>query len=191
VHRYGIPVVVAINRFVTDTDREIELVRKKALEAGAEEVAVVEAWSKGGEGCQELAEKVLEVIKKPREFKLLYPDDASIAEKIEAIATEIYGADGVEFSPEAKRKIEFYTSLGYDKFPINMAKTHLSLSHNPSWKGVPRNYTLPVDDLLAFVGAGFIVSVCGKMQLMPGLPAKPAFLNIDVDPETGRILGLF
>jgi len=191
VHRYGIPVVVAINRFVTDTDREIELVRKKALEAGAEEVAVVEAWSKGGEGCQELAEKVLEVVKKPCEFKLLYPDNASIVEKIEAIATEIYGADGVEFSPEAKKKIEFYTSLGYDKFPINMAKTHLSLSHNPSWKGVPKNYTLPVDNLLAFVGAGFIVSVCGKMQLMPGLPAKPAFLNIDVDPETERILGLF
>jgi len=130
-------------------------------------------------------------MKKPHELKLLYPDNASITEKIETIATEIYGADGVEFSPEAKRKIEFYTSLGYDKFPINMAKTHLSLSHNPLWKGVPRNYILPVDDIQAFVGAGFLVSVCGKMQLMPGLPAKPAFLKLDIDPETERVTGLF
>ena len=191
VHKYGVPAVVAINRFATDTDKEIMFVREKALEAGADEVAVVEAWSKGGEGCQELADKVLEVMKKPHELKLLYPDNASITEKIETIATEIYGADGVEFSPEAKRKIEFYTSLGYDKLPINMAKTHLSLSHNPLWKGAPRNYILPVDDIQAFVGAGFLVSVCGKMQLMPGLPAKPAFLKIDIDPETERVTGLF
>jgi formate--tetrahydrofolate ligase len=191
VHKYGIPAVVAINRFTTDTDREIKLVREKALEAGADEVAVAEAWARGGEGCQELADKVLEVLKKPARFRLLYPDNATIEEKIETIATEIYGAKDVEFSPEAEKKIEFYTSLGYDKFPINMAKTQYSLSHNPQWKGVPKNYTLPVDDLLAFVGAGFITAICGKMQLMPGLPAKPAFTNIDVDPETGRIIGLF
>lgn len=191
VHKYGIPAVVAINRFTADTDKEIEFVREKALEAGADEVAVVEAWSKGGEGCQELADKVLKVMKKPHELRLLYPDSASIEEKIETIATEIYGAEGVEFSLEAKKKIEFYAGLGYDKFPINMAKTHLSLSHNPRWKGVPKNYVLPIDDVLAFVGAGFLVSVCGKMQLMPGLPKKPAFLNINVEPETGRIIGLF
>ncbi|MEM2163816.1 MAG: formate--tetrahydrofolate ligase, partial [Candidatus Bathyarchaeia archaeon] len=191
VKKYGVPAVVAINKFTTDTEREIEFVREKALELGADGVAVVEAWSKGGEGCQELADEVIKATKKSSNFRPLYPDNIPIEEKIERIAVEIYGADGVTFSPEVKSKIEFYESLGYDKFPINMAKTSLSLSHNPLWKGVPRNYALPIDDITAFVGAGFLTPICGRMQLMPGLPAKPAFLKIDVDLETEKITGLF
>ncbi|MGQ9596648.1 MAG: formate--tetrahydrofolate ligase [Thermoproteota archaeon] len=191
VNKYGIPAVVAINRFTTDTDREIRLIYEKAIEAGAEGVAVVDPWSKGGEGCQELMDKVLEAMKKPHELRFLYPDEATIKEKIETLATELYGADDVKYSSEAEEKIEFYESLGYDRFPINMAKTHLSLSHNSLWKNVPKNYTLPVDDISAFVGAGFLVPVCGEMQLMPGLPRKPAFLRIDVETETGKVRGLF
>jgi len=191
VKKYGVPAVVAINKFTTDTEREIEFVREKALELGADGVAVVEAWSKGGEGCQELADEVIKATKKSSNFRPLYPDNIPIEEKIERIAVEIYGADGVTFSPEVKSKIEFYESLGYDKFPINMAKTSLSLSHNPLWKGVPRNYALPIDDITAFVGAGFLTPICGRMQLMPGLPAKPTFLKIDVDLETEKITGLF
>jgi len=191
VKMYGIPAVVAINRFTTDTDREIELVKKKALEAGADGVAVSEAWAKGGEGALELAEKVIEAIKKPHEMKFLFPDDISIKEKIETIATKVYLADGVEYSSEANQKIKLYTDLGFSKMTINVAKTHLSLSHNPNWKGVPRGYKLPVRDIRASVGAGFFYPICGSMQTMPGLPSRPAFVDVDIDPETGRTKGLF
>lgn len=191
VKMYGIPAVVAINRFTTDTDREIELVKKKALEAGADGVAVSEAWAKGGEGALELAEKVIEAIKKPHEMKFLFPDDISIKEKIEAIATKVYLADGVEYSSEANQKIKLYTDLGFSKMTINVAKTHLSLSHDPNWKGVPRGYKLPVRDIRASVGAGFFYPICGSMQTMPGLPSRPAFVDVDIDPETGRTKGLF
>jgi len=191
VKMYGIPAVVAINRFTTDTDREIELVKKKALEAGADGVAVSEAWAKGGEGALELAEKVIEAIKKPHEMKFLFPDDISIKEKIETIATKVYLADGVEYSSEANQKIKLYTDLGFSKMTINVAKTHLSLSHNPNWKGVPRGYKLPVRDIRASVGAGFFYPICGSMQTMPGLPSRPAFVDVDIDPETGKTKGLF
>jgi len=191
VKMYGIPAVVAINRFTTDTDREIELVKKKALEAGADGVAVSEAWAKGGEGTLELAEKVIEAIKKPHEMKFLFPDDISIKEKIETIATKVYLADGVEYSSEANQKIKLYTDLGFSKMTINVAKTHLSLSHNPNWKGVPRGYKLPVRDIRASVGAGFFYPICGSMQTMPGLPSRPAFVDVDIDPETGKTKGLF
>ncbi len=191
VHKYGIPAVVAVNRFTTDTEREIRLVCEKAIEAGADDVAVVDPWSKGGEGCQELVDKVLEAMRKPRELRFLYSDEATIKEKIETIATELYGAGDVKYSPEAEEKIEFYSSLGYDRLPVNMAKTPLSLSHDPLWKNVPKNYTLPVNDIFVFVGAGFLIPICGEIQLMPGLPRKPAFLGVDVETETGRIRGLF
>lgn len=191
VKMYGIPAVVAINRFTTDTDREIELVKKKALEAGADGVAVSEAWAKGGEGALELAEKVIEAIKKPHEMKFLFPDDISIKEKIETIATKVYLADGVEYSSEANQKIKLYTDLGFSKMTINVAKTHLSLSHNPNWKGVPRGYKLPVRDIRASVGAGFFYPICGSMQTMPGLPSRPVFVDVDIDPETGKTKGLF
>jgi formate--tetrahydrofolate ligase len=192
VKMYGVPVVVAINRFTFDTDREIELVRRKALEAGADGVAVSEAWAKGGEGARELAEEVLRVLEeKPSEMKFLFPDDASIKEKIEAIAVKVFGADGVDYSPEAERKIKLYTNLGFSWMTVNMAKTHLSLSHDPNWKGVPRNYRLPIRDVRASVGAGFFYPLCGEMRTMPGLPSRPAFVDVDIDPETGLTKGLF
>jgi len=191
VKMYGIPAVVAINRFTSDTDREIELVKKKALEAGADGVAVSEAWAKGGEGAKDLANEVIKAVEKPHEMKFLFPDDLSIKEKIETIATRVYLADGVEYSPEANRKIKLYTNLGFSKMTVNMAKTHLSLSHDPNWKGVPRGYKLPVRDIRASVGAGFFYPICGSMQTMPGLPSRPAFVDVDIDPETGKIKGLF
>lgn len=191
VKMYGIPAVVAINRFTSDSDREIELVRKKALESGADGIAVSEAWARGGDGTQDLAKEVIEAIEKPHQMKFLFPDDISIKEKIETIAKKIYLANGVEYSSEANKKIKLYTNLGYSHMTINVAKTHLSLSHNPNWKGVPRNYQLPVRDIRASVGAGFFYPICGAMQTMPGLPSRPAFVDVDVDPETGKTKGLF
>jgi len=191
VKMYGIPAVVAINKFVTDTDREIELVKRKALEAGADGVAVSEAWAKGGEGTEDLAREVVKAVEKPHKMEFLFPDDISIKEKIETIARKIYLADKVEYSPEANRKIKLFASLGFSNMTINMAKTHLSLSHDPDWKGVPRNYTLPIRDIRASVGAGFFYPICGAMQTMPGLPSRPAFIDVDIDPETGKIKGLF
>lgn len=191
VKMYGIPAVVAINKFISDTDREIELVKRKALEAGADGVAVSEAWAKGGEGTEELANEVIKAVEKPHQMKFLFSDDISIKEKIETIARRVYLADKVEYSPEAERKIKLYTRLGYSKMTVNMAKTHLSLSHEPSWKGVPRGFTLPVRDIRASVGAGFFYPICGSMQTMPGLPSRPAFVDVDIDPETGKTKGLF
>lgn len=187
---FGIPVVVAINRFPTDTDREIKLVKEAAVSFGAEAGVESRVWAEGGRGGAELAEAVVQACEKPSNFRFLYPLDIPIKEKIETIATKVYGADGVDYSPEAEEKIELYTKLGYDKLPICMAKTHLSLSHNPEWKGAPKGYRLPVRDIRASVGAGFLYPLCGEMRTMPGLPSKPAFLNVDID-EQGRVVGLF
>ncbi|RLE08485.1 formate--tetrahydrofolate ligase [Candidatus Aerophobetes bacterium] len=191
VKMYGLPAVVAINRFSSDTEREIEMVKKKALEAGADGVAVSEAWAKGGNGALDLAKEIIKAVEKPHKMKFLFPDDISIKEKIETIARKVYLADGVEYSPEANRKIKLYTDLGFSKMTVNVAKTHLSLSHDPNWKGVPRNYKLPVRDIRASVGAGFFYPICGNMQTMPGLPSRPAFMDVDIDPETGKTKGLF
>jgi len=192
VKTYGVPVVVAINRFTSDTDGEIEIVRKKALETGADGVALSDVWANGGEGGKELAQEVLRVLEsKPSDIKLLFPNNAPIREKIEAIATRIFGADGVDYSAEAKKKIDLYEKLGFNKLTINIAKTHLSISHNPNWKGVPKNFKLEVRDVRASVGAGFLYPICGAMSTMPGLPSHPAFMGVDVDVETGKIKGLF
>lgn len=188
---FGIPVVVAINRFNTDTEAEIALVKEQAVAAGAEGAFVSEVWARGGEGGAELAEAVIAACEKPSNFRFLYPLDIPIKEKIEIIATHIYGADGVDYLPEAERKIKLYTELGYDKLPICMAKTHLSLSHEPNWKGVPRGYRLPIRDVRASVGAGFLYPLCGDMRTMPGLPSKPAFQKVDIDLATGKVVGLF
>jgi formyltetrahydrofolate synthetase len=182
--------VVAINRFVDDTDAEIDLVRKLATAAGADEVAMSDVWAKGGEGGRELAEAVVRAAEKPSDFKFLYSDEASIKEKIETIATEIYGADGVDYLPAAEAKIELYTKMGLSNLPICMAKTHLSLSHDPTLKGRPKGFRLPIRDIRASVGAGFLYPLCGNMMTMPGLPAKPAGQNIDID-ENGVVKGLF
>jgi len=190
VKTFGVPAVVAINRFTPDTDAEIELVRRKALEAGAEEAVPVEVWAKGGEGGMKLAEAVVAACEKPNHFHFLYPDDIPIKEKIHTIATKIYGAKDVHYDSLAEERIKLYTKLGFDKLPINMAKTHLSLSHDPNLKGVPKNFVLPVRDVRASVGAGFLYPLCGVFPTMPGLPSRPAAVDVDID-ETGKTIGLF
>ena len=189
--KFGVPVVVAVNTFDTDTEVELQLVRTASEEAGAEAAVVCRNWALGGEGALELAEAVMRAAERPSVFQFLYPLDASIKHKIEAIAREIYGADGVDYSPEAEQKIEAYTRLGYDRMPICMAKTHLSLSHDPALKGAPRGFRVPVRDIRASVGAGFLYPLLGKMSTMPGLPTRPGFYDVDIDLETGRVVGLF
>ena len=189
--KYGVNVVVAVNSFKDDTEAEVELIRKAAAEAGAEDAIVCRHWMEGGKGAIKLGEAVIKAAEKPTNFKFLYPLELSIKEKIETICTQIYGADGVEYSPEAERKIELYTRLGFDKLPLCMAKTHLSLSHDPTLKGVPKGYKIPVRDVRASVGAGFLYPLLGEMRTMPGLPTRPVFYDVDLDLETGRVLGLF
>jgi methylenetetrahydrofolate dehydrogenase (NADP+) / methenyltetrahydrofolate cyclohydrolase / formyltetrahydrofolate synthetase len=190
--KFGIPVVVAVNTFAADTPAELELVRKAAVEQGGAAAAVIcRHWELGGEGALELGREVVKAASQPSEFNFLYPLDWSIKEKIETIAREVYGADGVDYSPEVETKIEEYTRLGFDKLPICMAKTHLSLSHDPNLKGVPTGYRIPIRELRASVGAGFVYPLLGKMSTMPGLPTRPAFYDVDLDLETGRVVGLF
>ncbi|MBI5573921.1 MAG: formate--tetrahydrofolate ligase [Elusimicrobia bacterium] len=187
---HGVPVVVAINRFTTDTDTEIELVRKKAVEFGAEDAVISEVWEKGGEGGMELAKAVVKACEKKMQFRFLYELNWAIKKKIETIASKIYGAKDVQYLPPAEEKIKLYTDLGWDKLPINMAKTHLSLSHEPSWKGRPKDFTLPIRDIRASIGAGFLYPLCGEMRTMPGLPSVPAGTRLDIDKD-GKVVGLF
>lgn len=189
--KYGVNVVVAVNSFKDDTDAEVELIRKAAVEAGAEDAVVCRHWMEGGKGAIKLAEAVVKAAEKTTNFKFLYPLEWSIKQKIEIICKEIYGADGVEYSPEAERKIELYTRLGFDNLPLCMAKTHLSLTHDPAMKGVPKGYKIPIRDIRASVGAGFLYPLLGEMRTMPGLPTRPVFYDVDLDLETGRVLGLF
>ena len=189
--RYGVPAVVAVNRFSSDTEAEIALVRKAALEAGAEDAVMSDHWAAGGAGAAALARAVMAACDKPADFRFLYPLEWDIKRKIETIAAEMYGAEGVDYAPAAEAKISLYTRLGYDRLPICMAKTHLSLSHNPAWKGVPTGFRFPVRDVKASVGAGFLYPIAGEMRTMPGLPTRPAFYDVDIDPETGKVVGLF
>ncbi|MDD5156360.1 MAG: formate--tetrahydrofolate ligase [Candidatus Omnitrophica bacterium] len=186
---FGIPVVVAINRFDSDTDREIAFVRRKARESGASDCQVSQVWQKGSKGGLDLAASVMRLSALPKKFKFLYPLNAPIKEKIRVIAVSIYGAKGVQYSGLAERKIKLYNQRGWDKFPICTAKTHLSLSHDPALKGRPRNFILPVRDIRAFAGAGFLSPLCGDIQTMPGLPSHPRGENIDIDTQ-GNIRGL-
>ncbi|MGD1995879.1 MAG: formate--tetrahydrofolate ligase [Anaerolineae bacterium] len=189
--KFGVPVVVAINRFNSDTEEEIEVVRKAALEAGAHDAVLSEVWLKGGEGGAALAEAVVKAIEEgENDFRFLYEDDMSIKEKIETVATEIYRADGVDYSDEAERKIRLFTDMGLAQLPLCMAKTHLSFTHDPKLKGAPRGWTLPIRDVRASVGAGFVFPICGPISTMPGLPTRPAFTEIDIDVDTGEVLGL-
>ncbi len=189
--KFGIPVIVAVNSFATDTPAEVEMVRKAAVEAGAEDAVGCTHWMDGGKGAKRLAELVVKTAEKPSKFQFLYPLDWSIKRKIETICTQIYGADGVDYSPEAEGKIELYNKLGFDKLPMNMAKTHLSLSHDPERKGVPKGYRIPIRDIRASVGAGFLYPLLGSMRTMPGLPTRPVFYDVDLDLKTGRVVGLF
>jgi formate--tetrahydrofolate ligase len=187
---FGLPVVVAINRFPYDTPEEIEIVARAAKAAGA--VAAVESHvhAKGGEGGADLAHAVVEACKAKSNFKFLYELDEPIKQKIEKIAMGIYGADGVDYEPEAEKKIKAFEAQGLGNLPICMAKTHLSLSHDPNLKGRPTGYRLPIRDVRPSVGAGFLYPLCGTMSTMPGLPTRPAAVDVDVD-EKGNIVGLF
>ncbi|KAJ4459063.1 formate-tetrahydrofolate ligase [Paratrimastix pyriformis] len=187
---FGVPTLVAINYFPTDTPAEIELVRKAALAAGATDAVVGRHFSQGGAGAVELAEATVAACRRPSRFEYLYPLEMGIKEKIHTIATRIYGARDVKFAPAAERKVALYDRLGLAGLPVCMAKTQYSFSHDPALKGAPSGYTLPVRDLTAAVGAGFLIPVLGAMQTMPGLPTRPAFYNIDLDPATGRVVGL-
>ncbi|TLM80059.1 MAG: formate--tetrahydrofolate ligase [Actinobacteria bacterium] len=188
--KFGIPVVVVVNTFPTDTEREHTFIKERALASGADFAVTHRVHAEGGAGGVELAQAVVAACEMPKEFRFLYPDAASIKEKIEAIATEIYGADGVDYLPAAEAKIELYTNLGYDRLPICMAKTHLSLSHDPTLKGRPTGWRLPIRDVRASVGAGFLYPLCGDMRTMPGLPKTPAGDSIDLNAD-GDVVGLF
>ncbi len=187
---FGLPVVVAVNSFKYDTEPELKLVQRIAQEAGSVAVKCTH-WMDGGAGAIELAEAVMDAAKQGNHFEFLYPLDWSIRQKIETIATKIYGADGVDYAPEAEAKLELYTKLGFDKLPINMAKTHLSLTHDPAIKGRPTGWRLPIRDIRASVGAGFLYPLCGAMRTMPGLPTRPVFYDVDLDLQTGKVIGLF
>lgn len=188
---FGIPVVVAINRFTFDTERELALVRKKAIFSGAASAIVSEVWKYGSGGGLKLAKAVMGASRKgSSRFKFLYPDDMPIKDKIERVAREVYGAGKIAYSSIAEKKIRVYSKLGYGKLPVCIAKTHLSLSANPEIKGAPEGFTLPVRDLHALVGAGFISPICGSIRTMPGLPSNPIGTEIDIDNK-GNIKGLF
>jgi methylenetetrahydrofolate dehydrogenase (NADP+)/methenyltetrahydrofolate cyclohydrolase/formyltetrahydrofolate synthetase/formate--tetrahydrofolate ligase len=187
---FGVPVVVAVNQFPADTNAEIEMTRKAAAEAGAEAAVVSNHWAEGGKGAVELAEAVAAACEKPSDFQLLYPDEMSIKEKITTICRKVYLAGAITYSDQAEEQIALYQENNLNHLPICMAKTHLSLSHDPNFKGVPRGFTVSVREVRASAGAGFLFPLLGKMRTMPGLPSRPAFMNIDLD-ENGNVVGMF
>jgi formate--tetrahydrofolate ligase len=190
VSEFGLRAVVAVNRFPGDTDEEVALVRRLALEHGAHAAELNEGFERGGAGAAELAEAVVDAADHPNAFEFTYPLDAPIDAKIEAIAKRVYGAAGVVFLQTAKDKIRQYAEKGLDRLPICMAKTHLSLSHDPELKNAPEGFEVTVRDVRAYTGAGWLVALCGTMQTMPGLGAAPAAFEVDIDEE-GRTVGLF
>ena len=191
VQKSHIPAIVCINHFETDTKEEVDCVRRASEEMRVP-VAVSKHWALGGEGAQELAEAVVDACARPQRFRLLYEDDLSIKDKISRIASEVYGASGVSYTEVAERKItELQADVTLNQLGICMVKTHLSLSHDPALKGRPRDWTLPVRDVLVYRGAGLLVPVAGDIKLMPGTASTPAFRGIDVDTKTGKVTGLF
>uniref|UniRef100_A0A8C1TZB0 Monofunctional C1-tetrahydrofolate synthase, mitochondrial n=1 Tax=Cyprinus carpio TaxID=7962 RepID=A0A8C1TZB0_CYPCA len=190
-HLFGVPVIVALNVFKTDTQAEIDMVCRIAEASGASAAVQCHHWSRGGWGSVELAHAVKKVASQKNHFQFLYNLQDSIVEKIRTIAQKVYGADDIELSPEAQAKIDYYNQQGFSALPICMAKTHLSLSHMPEKKGVPTGFILPIRDIRASIGAGFIYPLVGTMSTMPGLPTRPCFYDIDLDPVTEEIKGLF
>jgi formate--tetrahydrofolate ligase len=187
---FGVNPVVAINHFTSDSDRELELIRKIALEAGASGAAIARHWAAGGAGAAELAEMVVSACAQPSQFQHTYPLEWSIKQKIEAIAGQIYRAGGVDYTPEAEKQIAQFEADGFGQLPICMAKTHLSFTADPAIKGAPTGFRLPIREVRASVGAGFIYPLCGQMRTMPGLPKTPAAESVDLD-EAGQVVGLF
>jgi len=191
VKKSGVNPVVCINKFHTDTDNEVKAVRRMAEAAGAR-VALSEHWLKGGAGALELADAVIDACEDKVDFKLLYEDSIPLRQRIETIAREVYGADGVTYTPEALAKAErMEKNPDMQNMATCMVKTHLSLSHDPILKGRPKGWMLPISDIMTYGGAGFIVPVAGGIKLMPGTSSDPAFRRIDVDVETGKVKGLF
>jgi formate--tetrahydrofolate ligase len=190
VREFGLPCVVAVNRRPGDTDDEVELVRRLAVEAGAHAAEVNEGFARGGEGAADLARAVVDACEQPTSFAPLYSDTDHVVEKIEAIATRVYGAKDVYIYPEAEKKIDQFIADGLDHLPICMAKTHLSLSADPELLNAPEGFRLAVRDVRAYTGAGWLVPLCGDITQMPGLGKTPAALNVDID-ESGRTVGLF
>jgi formate--tetrahydrofolate ligase len=189
VRRTGIPAVVAINRFPDDTDRELETVRRCAKAAGAAGVELIEAYGRGGKGAEDAAQAVVKACGTVSEFRPFYDPALPIREKIETIAKDVYGADGVDFSPRAQEEIDRYTGWGLAGLPICMAKTHLSISHDPKLRGAPRGFRVPVQQVKASAGAGFLYPLLGDVMTMPGLPTVPASEHMDID-ENGNLIGL-
>lgn len=189
--KYGVNVVVAVNSFATDTPAEVELIREAALQMGAMDAVVSTHWADGGAGSTELARAVIKAAEKPSSFEFLYPLEMPIKEKIETIAREIYRADGVDYTPQAEDQIARYTRLGFDNLPICMAKTHLSFSTDATKKGAPTGFRITVREIRASVGAGFLYPILGDMRTMPGLPTRPVFYDVDLDLQTGKVVGLF
>ena len=190
VREYGLPCVVSINNFPSDTEAEVELMRELALGAGAETVVVNRGFAQGGAGAVELAEAVVAACERPNAFHRLTPDDTPIKDQVEAIATRVYGADGVDYQAQAEKDLARMDELGFGALPVCMAKTHLSLTHDPSLLNRPRGWRLPVRGVVPSAGAGFVVVLCGDMQRMPGLGRTPAYMQVDID-EHGRTIGLF
>jgi formate--tetrahydrofolate ligase len=190
VRQYGLPCVVAVNGFPTDTDQERALLKELAVKAGAETVVIHEGFARGGDGAVDLADAVIAACSKPAAFTFITPNDTPVVEQIEAIATKLYGAAGIDLQMQAQKDLERIERLGMGKAVVCMAKTHLSLSHDPLLRNRPTGFILPIRSLVPSAGAGFVVALCGDMQRMPGLGKTPAFVNIDVD-EAGRTVGLF
>jgi formate--tetrahydrofolate ligase len=190
VKAYALPCVVSINRFPSDTEAELELVDELASKVGAERVVLNEGFARGGEGARELAEAVVEACDKPNDFRFLTPPGTPIEDQIEAIATRLYGAEGVDYLPQALKDLARMRALGMGDAPVCMAKTHLSISHDPTLLNRPRGFRLPVRAVVPSAGAGFVVVLCGDMQRMPGLGRTPNFTGVDID-EHGRTVGLF
>jgi len=187
---FGVSVVVAVNRFGTDSDAEIDLVVKQALAAGADGAYPCTHFAHGGAGIADLAKRVVEVCEKPNDFKFLYPLDIPLKDKIDTIVKKMYGGDGATYSELAEKKLATYEKQGFGHLPICMSKTHLSLSQDAKLKGAPTGFTIHIRDVRASAGAGFIYPLVGTMSTMPGLPTRPVFYDIDLDPESGKILGL-
>jgi len=191
IRKSGINPVVCINAFHTDTRDEIALVRRHAEAAGAR-CALSEHWAKGGEGALEFADAVIEACEQPSEFKFLYPLEMKLRDRVAMVAKEVYGADGVSWTPEAEAKAKMLEADSkYDDYATMMVKTHLSLTHDPAVKGTPKGWVLPVRDVLIYSGSKFLCPCAGTISLMPGTSSDPAFRRVDVDVKTGKVMGLF
>jgi formate--tetrahydrofolate ligase len=191
--KFGVQVVVAVNKFKTDTEAEIEAIKTAAMDAGAYDAVLANHWAEGGAGAADLADAVERACRDSdaENFKLLYESDMSIKEKIETIAKEIYRADGVDYSELAEKQIAQYEKSGFGHMPICIAKTQYSFSCDPTAKGAPTGFRVPVREIRSCVGAGFLYPICGDIMTIPGLPTRPGFMDVDIDVETGDVVGLF